>query len=169
MTEQDQQFDAYLIALKLEREGKQTFLDAAANTDSKLAKQTFEFLANEEDKHIQKIEDFYNSLVKSGGKEIIDVGISNAEEKLEEFYIKLESIKDEFKGSDSDIAAYKMALDLENGAEELYEEMYNNATDPKIKKFCKWLVDEESMHSRLLNSCLKFVEDPAEWFKIRKK
>ncbi len=164
----DAYLEPYLIALKMEQEGKACFLDAAKNTSSEIARQTFEFLAKEEVKHIKKIEEFYNSLKKSDGRDIIDVGESDADSKLEEFYLKLEKIKDEFKGTDTDREAYEMALTLENGAEEFYEEMFNKSTDPGIKKFYKWLMAEESMHSRLINSCIKFVDDPSEWFRRRK-
>ena len=164
----DAYLEPYLIALKMEQEGQAVFLDAAKNTSSEIARQTFEFLAKEEDKHIKKIEEFYNSLKKSGGKDIIDVGESDADDKLEEFFLRLENIKDEFKGTDTDREAYEMALSLENGAEEFYEEMFDKSTDPGIKKFYKWLMTEESMHSRLINSCIKFVDDPSEWFRRRK-
>lgn len=157
------------IALNLEHEGKQMFIRAAEETQSKLAKQTFEFLAAEEDRHIANIERFYRSIEGSVGENIPEIEDSDANEKLESFNLKLESIKDDFKTTSSDIEAYQLALKFENGAEEFYQEKFEEATDPKIKKFYKWLIDEESMHSRLLNSCLKFVEDPTEWFRIRKK
>ena len=157
------------IALNLEREGKQLFLKAASETKSKLAQQTFEFLAKEEDKHIANIEHFYNSLDDSDGQDIPDIEDSNADEKLEAFNNKLEQIKDEFQPTFTDVEAYKLALKFENGAEEFYQEKLDEANDPGIKKFYKWLIVEETMHSRLINSCLKFVEDPVEWFKSRKK
>jgi hypothetical protein len=40
----------YRIALDMEKEGKQLFLEAARTTKSNLARQTFEFLAKEEDR-----------------------------------------------------------------------------------------------------------------------
>jgi len=157
------------IALKLEMEGKQFFLDAAASTRSKIARQTFEFLAKEEDKHIDHIQKMCESVEGSQGKNLLDAGISDAERKLAEFNSRLAKLRDEFQGSSDDSAAYNMALKFENGAEEFYEKMMNDSDDPRVKKFYKWLIEEESMHSRLLKSCLKFVEDPAVWFKSHKR
>ena len=156
------------IALSMEMEGKQLFLNAAAETKSSLAKQTFEFLAKEEDRHIAHIQDFYKSLEDSHIDDAIDTEISTADQRLETFNLRLEEIKDEFKPSLTDVEAYQIALKFENGAEEFYEVKYREASHPKVKKFYKWLIDEESMHSRLINSCLKFVEDPAAWFQSRK-
>ena len=157
------------IALKLEIEGKQFFLDAAGATRSKLARQTFEFLAKEEDKHIEHIQKMCESVEGSQGKDMLDAGVSDADRKLTAFNDRLAKLRDEFKGSADDSTAYNLALKFENGAEEFYERMMKESDDPRVKKFYKWLIEEESMHSRLLKSCLKFVEDPAVWFKSHKR
>ncbi len=156
------------IALKLEKEGKQFFLDAAGSTRSKIARQTFEFLAKEEDKHIDHIQKMCESVEGSQGKDLLDAGVSDADRKLAEFNARLAKLRDEFRGSSDDSTAYNMALKFENGAEEFYDRMMKESSDPRVKKFYKWLIEEESMHSRLLKSCLKFVEDPAVWFKSHK-
>lgn len=156
------------IALNLEKEGKQFFLDAASSTRSKLARQTFEFLAKEEDRHIEQIQKMCESVEGSQGKNLLDAGVSDADRKLVAFNERLAELRDEFKGSNDDITAYNMALKFENGAEEFYDKKMKEAEDPLVKKFYKWLIEEEEMHSRLLKSCLKFVEDPAAWFKSHK-
>jgi rubrerythrin len=164
----DRLLEPFQIALKLEREGRGLFLEAAQKTTSKLARQTFEYLAAEEDKHIERIEKFYESLKQSGGKECPDTEDSTAAEKLETFNVMLEGLKDQYEVTSSDIEAYRLALEFETGTEEFYEKKLAEAGHDGIKKFYKWLIDEETMHSRLLKSCLRFVEDPAEWFKRRK-
>jgi rubrerythrin len=161
--------EPFRIALTLEREGKELFLKAAGTTKSKLARQTFEFLAKEEDKHIEKIEKFYRSLEQSGGRDIPEIEDSRADEKLESFNSTLEAMKDEFTATSSDIEAYQMALQFENGTEGFYEEKLTESDNPRIQRFYRWLIEEETMHSRLLRSCLMFVEDPTAWFKKRKK
>jgi len=171
MTDQESKeklLEPFRIALQLEQEGRAFFLEAAAKTESSLARQTFEFLAKEEDKHIQKIEEFVQSLELTEGAGPFDIGDSDAHNRLKEFDDRLAQIKDEYQLTNSDADAYRMALEFENGAEDFYQEKMDEATDPLIKKFYKWLIDEEAMHSRLLNSCIKFVEDPAGWFARRR-
>ncbi|UCG60308.1 MAG: ferritin family protein [Candidatus Zixiibacteriota bacterium] len=161
--------ESFKIALALEREGKKLFREAAEKTRSRLARQTFEYLAAEEERHIERIEEFYNALSRSGGSDIPDTADSTADEKLETFNRMLEELKDTYQSTSSDIEAYKMALDFETSTEDFYEENLKECQDAKIRKFYRWLIDEETMHSRLLRSCLRFVEDPAEWFRMRKK
>lgn len=157
------------IAVALEQEGKKMFLQAAEETKSKLAKQTFEFLAKEEDRHIENIENFYRKIEATDGAEIPDVEESTASERLEEFNNFLEEIKDEYKATETDLEAYQMALKFESGAEDFYEKKYNETEDPRVRKIYQWLIMEESMHTRLINSCIKFIDDPVGWFKARKK
>ncbi len=165
----EQLLEPLRIALKLEHEGRQFFLEAAEKTNSDLARQTFEFLAKEEDKHIEKIERFYQSLELEGDSDQLpEVEESTAEDRLAEFNNKLSQIRETYKSTDSDIEAYKMALEFENGAEDFYEQKMLESSNPRIKKMYQWLIDEEKMHGRLLKSCLLFAEDPAEWFKTRK-
>ncbi|MCH7691385.1 MAG: ferritin family protein [candidate division Zixibacteria bacterium] len=156
------------IALKLEIEGKQFFLEAASTTKSRLARQTFEFLAAEEDRHIEQIENMCKSVEGTDGKDLLDAGVSDADQKLVDFNNKLAELKDEIAATGDDTSAYSMALKFENGAEEFYEKMMNESDNPRVKKFYKWLIEEEEMHSRLLKSCIKFIDNPADWFKSHK-
>ena len=149
--------EPFQIALSLEREGQRLFLEAAKNTSSKLARQTFEFLAKEEIKHIEKIQKFYDALAQSGGEVLPDTEDSEADEKLESFNKMLESLNDDFKATTSDVDAYRMALEFEGGTEVFYEQKLAEADNPRLKKFYKWLIDEEEMHSRLLKSCLRLL------------
>ena len=153
------------IALRLEQEGKKVFEDAARATGSRLAKQTFEFLAGEEDRHIEKIVRFRESIEAAGLTDLPDTEDSNADEKLASFNDRLAGLREELGASETDAEAYRRAMELENGAEEFYAEKMAEATDQRIKRFYKWLIDEEKMHARLLKSCLNFVEDPEEWFR----
>jgi rubrerythrin len=157
--------EPFRVARKLEEEGKQFFVETARRTQSPLARQTFQFLANEEDRHIEKIDRFYRSLETAGGDDYPDVEESDTEAKLTAFNDRLATLKSESERTETDAEAYRLALKFENGAEDFYSQKMAETDNPQIKKFYRWLIDEEKMHSRLLKSCLKFVEDPAEWFK----
>ena len=165
----DSLLEPFRIALTLEQEGRKLFTEAAAKTSSKLARETFEYLAREEDKHIERIERFFDAMKRSGGEELPDTEDSKADEKLESFNLMLEGLKDAYESTSSDIEAYQMALEFESNTEDFYEKKLQESDDPKIRRFYEWLIEEETMHSRLLKSCLRFVEDPAEWFRWRKK
>ncbi len=153
------------IALKLEQEGRKFFLEAAARFESPLARQTFEFLAAEENKHIEHIREYYLSIESSGDTRIPAFNQLPPAERLKEFNDRMAELRDEIKPTATDSEAYEYALKFETGAEEFYEKCLNEATDPHVKEFYRWLIKEEEMHAKILNSCLQFVRDPAGWFK----
>src|SRR5512138_3943532 len=93
------------VALRLEQEGKQFFAEAASKVTGKAAKQTFEFLAHEEDKHIRRIQEFYSSLEQSGGQDIPESEESDADARLVGFNDRMAALRDEIRPSLSDVDA----------------------------------------------------------------
>lgn len=162
-----QALEPLAVALKLEQEGKKFFLETAQKFKSKLARQTFEFLAQEEDKHIERIQEFYHSIESTGQTHHLKIEESTASARLEAFNEKLATLKDEISASATDIEAYQYALKFENGAEEFYEKSRRESRDENVRAFYRWLIQEEEMHSKLIHSCLKFAADPISWFKER--
>jgi rubrerythrin len=155
------------IALEMERRGKQLFAEAAAKVSGRHARQTFEFLMAEEDKHVERIVAFYESVERTGGSEAPVVDESEAARNLRAFNDRLARLKDELPASASDIEAYRFALAFETGAEDFYAQKMSETENPHVRRFYGWLIGEEEMHARLLESCLRFAEDPAGWFKDR--
>ncbi len=156
------------IALRLEQEGKQFFSEAAGTVTGKAARQTFEFLAAEEDKHVRRIQHFYETLEQSEGRDVPESEESDADARMIGFDSQMAQLRDEIRPTLSDVDAYKMALKFENGAEEFYAKQVSEVADPRIQRFYVWLINEESMHARVLNSCIQFAENPAAWFQQRR-
>jgi len=158
------------MALKLEQEGRRYFKEAADSAESLQARQTFEFLAAEENKHIERINEFYQSIKDTGGTEPAPIDTAEGtEQRLGAFNDELAKLKSEVKPTTSDIEAYRVALRFENGAEQLYARQLEETDNPHVREFFAWLIQEEGIHARVLKSCLRFAEDPAGWFKERGK
>ena len=155
------------VALQLENEGREFFLEAARKVSGKTAHQTFEFLAAEEEKHIRRIGEFYRSLEVTDGTVVPETAKSDADVRLVEFNNRLAELQNEIRPTLSDIEAYRTALKFENGAEEFYARQIKESDDPNIRKFYQWLIDEEAMHAKVILSCIRFAEDPAGWFKAQ--
>lgn len=156
------------VALRLEEEGRKFFADCATRVQGKVARKTFAFLADEEVRHIERIKQFYASLESSGVPNDADVPVANPEQRLREFNDWLAGLREEVGPALSDVDAYQTALRFENGAEEFYARQARESEHPLVQKFYRWLIHEEEMHARVINSCLKFAQDPAAWFQARK-
>ena len=155
------------VALRLEEEGRKFFAESAASVVNLHARQTLEFLAAEEGKHIERIREFYRT-VESGLKSPAIPDQESVEVRIKAFDAKLASLRNQLKPSASDVEAYTLAMRFENGAAEFYQQQADSCSVPEIKAFYQWLVEEESLHSEVLNSCLLFIDDPARWFRERK-
>lgn len=156
-------------AIRLEEEGRQFFQEAAQRVGTGIARKTLEFLAEEETNHIRRIREYYHTLAET--TESVDPGVdeSDADRRFAGFQERLALLKDEVEPTASDLEAYRTALKFENGAEDFYREKMNETDDAHIRTFYRWLINEEEMHARVLQSCIEFVENPAEWFRKHEK
>lgn len=153
------------IALRLEHEGKQFFSEAAMRCEGQLPRRTFQFLASEEDKHIEHIEQFYQSLVDSSDAVPPAVDDAATDERFASLRQQLDRLRASLSPDASDLEAYQTALQFENGAEAFYAEQADKSDKPAIREFYRWLIREEERHAELLESCIRFVKDPAGWFR----
>ncbi len=166
-TEHDALLEPLRIALQMETEGRQLFLEAARRASGRHARQTFEFLAAEEGRHIERIRDFYASIEKKGKPDDSYRPDPSARSRLIQFDSGLARLRDELKPTQSDVEAFRFAIRFENGAEEFYRRQIESVENEAVRNFYRWLVAEEEIHARVLASCLEFAEDPAAWFQKR--
>jgi len=161
----DKLLEPLRIALRMEAEGRNTFVEAARRASGRHARQTFEFLTAEEDRHIEKIKRFYESLLNQTPPEPSELSVHGIDDKLDQFDRQLAALKGEMQPARSDIEAFRFALSFENGAEAFYRKQIETTDNERVREFYRWLVQEEELHGRVLTSCLLFVEDPAAWYR----
>ncbi len=152
-------------ARRLEEEGRKFFAEAARTTKSRLAQQTFKFLVQEENRHLRTIDAYIANLTASEKLSFPSLTASKVDEVIEDFRALIATLYETYTPDMTDIEAYRMALNFENGAEEFYRKKLRETDHPDVKKLYEWLIAEETMHARLLQACLNFVEDPEGWFK----
>jgi rubrerythrin len=155
------------MALRLEEEGQKFFAETAAQVRNPHARQTLTFLAEEELRHIERIKEFSKSI--EAGSAAPPIAFSESIEiRVKKFNDHLATLRADMGPSVSDVEAYTFAVKFENGAADFYREQMEKSDHPDVRAFYQWLIDEESLHSEVLSSCLKFIQDPAGWFGDRK-
>jgi rubrerythrin len=162
--EQDALLEPLRIAIQMETEGRQLFLEAARRASGRHARTTFEFLAAEEDRHLERIRDFYASIEKQGKPDESYRPDQAAKRRLAEFNDGLARLRGDLKPTQSDVEAFRFAIRFENGAEDFYRRQIENNDNEHVCNFYRWLAAEEDIHGLVLESCLEFAEDPATWF-----
>jgi rubrerythrin len=162
--------DALKAALEMEEKGYAFFKDSAARATNSFAKEIFDFLAGEELNHIKAIKKFNEQYIKEG--------LGNAEriiEDLKEGKVKTSistifaQLKDAAPVAGSDLDVYNFAMDFELRGEAFYKKAEAEAKNPDARKLYGFLTGEERNHFKIVEACLAYFENPAEFFHQKEK
>ena len=161
----DNQKEALATAIEMEKEGQSFYKKTVEKASDKMTRDVFEFLSNEELKHIEMIKQFYEAEI-AGEKTDFDKTVGEGT-TLE----SKKAIQNLFKGLDSkapvdkpDLEAYRFGRDFEKKGEKFYREAIDKSTDSQVKKLFEFLVEEEKRHFQMIDDSIAFLEDPSEWF-----
>jgi rubrerythrin len=161
---------ALSAAIEMEEKGFSFFKDTAARAKDQFAKEVFEFLAAEELNHIKAIEKFQADYIKGNstdpGNLIKGMANSAAREAITHLFQQLSATT---PTEGTEIEVYKFAMDFERKGENFYKKAESEAVDPNAKKLYAFLVEEERRHFKIVESCLDYFENPAEFFHQREK
>ena len=146
------------VAIKLEQDGHQFYLDAASNAASDATRKTFQSLAADEVNHIEWIKKIYPDI------EPVDIN--------QQLYAKVKDIfagapadfRAAIRNSQSDIDALNRAIQLEDKAAAAYEKWAGEADLPDLKELCQKLAAVEKFHRQLLENMINYLEQTDDWF-----
>ena len=151
-------------ALKMEKDGRAYYKSALEKVESELAKNIFKSLIKAEEKHIQKINQLYDSLTETGEWPQVALVREQGKTQANIFSAAMAEIDEKVKGAMSDIEALKMATRMEDDGMRYYQSKANETDDPFEKKFYHLLVNEESEHYISILDTIEFLEDPQGYF-----
>ncbi len=151
-------------ALRYEAEGRKILTDARDKAHDPLAKATFEFLANQEIKHMADIRSFVASLA---GTEAFDAGglgppitLRQAGEQItglfHDFREKFEATPEE---GDERLEVYQVAMDMERRGYDFYSAAAALAADG-ARILYDFLAAEELRHFEIIQDTYTFIKQP---------
>jgi rubrerythrin len=153
-------------AIEMEQEGKRFYFASAGQADNILARKVFEELAAEEDLHILAIKRIYATLEAS--KPLKEwVASTGAAGNLDKVF--QESLVAKAKTSETDIAALRFALELEDKSVKYYEALVGETEDPFERRFFMTLSFEERGHYLRVLDSIEYLTDPAGWHYVRER
>ena len=159
--------EALQLALKMEHDGRQFFLEASSKSSHPLAKETFDALAAWELEHIRIIERFYASLKDTGQWESVAPLQAKKGEAIETiktvFQKAREHVDETVKAATDDLEAHRVARDMEDKITAFYRQRAGETSEKDAQVFYEFMAGQEQEHSRILDSGLQYLEDPAQW------
>jgi rubrerythrin len=157
--------DALKSAIDFEMKGEEFYLAAVGRTADAFTKNTLQFLANEELRHIEKIEKFSQSLLEQTDFDLEKETESDLPLRAKEYVDRvLHEKAKEISAQSSDIEIYDLALDVENSGYIMYKNAFESNSHENLKKFFRFLMQEEKIHADLLSSSKKYLADPSYYF-----
>jgi rubrerythrin len=147
--------EALQTAMKGEIEGRELYAAAAEKTADSKAKQVFQMLADEEQKHYDALVRMAEDLAQA--KELTMPQLE-APARFEDAQSPIFTREFKEKVSDFDMSALSIGIKLELESEKFYKEMADNAQEEKIKELFLKLADWEHGHYEYLQSQIGFLE-----------
>lgn len=155
--------NSFREAVKFEESGREFFLKAAEASKNPMAKEIFINLAAEELKHIKRIKDVFDALIKNGN---FPAALPKSENLPWKNIFKdaLNKFKDIVSPKMLELDSIKLGLDFESKGYKMYDELAKNAANPLEKEFFETLRDEEEGHYLAIENLQKFIENPVDWY-----
>lgn len=152
------------MALQNELKGREILEGARENVQNPLAKATFEFLANEELKHIDLIQQFAAALTGGDVPDVDDLSAlttSDAKQHIKSIFERFRVAFEAAAATDEPrMEAYSVAEDMERQGHDFYQRAAEQATDEKSKKMYQFLADEEIKHFELIQDTHDYLQQP---------
>lgn len=134
-------------AIILEHRGKGLYDSVVKTTRAESVKELFEFLVDEEKKHIALLEKQYKQVLGDKGFEL---GDSVDIESYHHHPVMTEKVIDEISGAGYEASVIAAALDFEKKAVNYYSDCADTAQTDEERKLFKWLSNWEKTHMTML-------------------
>lgn len=152
-------------AVQMELEGQQFYRQSAQAAKTPGVRQIFEYLAEQETYHIDKIQEIYRALEKDPQWSEALAHFAQPHERRNVF---AEVLTNEAmgKGTADELDALRIGMEMEEKSVAYYNKLAREATGPLERRFFLSLVNEEREHFLTLLDFHNFIADPADWFFI---
>ena len=151
-------------AIANEIEGHKILQRSEESASNPLAQAAFDFLANEELKHIDLIREFSNALDADTAwdpermREIaLDKNGAAIRGIFERFATQFEEVA---TADDERLEIYKIAMDMERRGYEFYSRAASKATDERARALFEFLAAEETKHFQIIQDTHDFIQQP---------
>lgn len=160
-------------AMDMEKRGYDVYMDAAKKTKNILGRFTLEMIGKKELDHIAAIEAFIKTTTSKSNDLQSAIDEIKPKEKADYYRPIMDKLSKELNttvGPDAGLkASYDVAMGLEKRSYDLYKKLEGGTVNPQAKKFFQFLTKEENAHYEILQDTLRYLDNPADWFKEQER
>jgi rubrerythrin len=153
--------EALQTALDFEQKGHSIYEETSNKTQNPIVAKTFRYLADQELIHIEEIKEYIEKL--NNGHDVELKG-DTLDDTKRFFTTTVNEFKEKTELSDDDIKAHEVGLELEQSSYDFYKEQYDAVDDEELKKFFKWLMEQENAHYEFIQKAYEYIKDPVGFY-----
>jgi rubrerythrin len=151
--------NALKTAIENEIKSHSLYSDASKKIEEKAIKEALIFLAKQELGHIKNIKKFSSDYLKKN----FSYKIPKHDRKIKSLFGKVISSKDIMLTKELE-RVYKLALEIEISGYDYYKKTMEETANENLKRFFKFLTEEENNHYILLEGTYKFLKEPSLFY-----
>lgn len=152
-------------ALDMEEKGKAFYDKAMKQCTNDLGQEIFRKLKADEDVHVSRIKEIYDTLTKGGAWSESWKSHTMEHDDLKVFFRTLaRKHGSSIKSETSDIEALEIGIDFESRAVTFYQSALKEAEDDLEEAFILHMIKEEKSHHAALADMKIYLENPEAWF-----
>lgn len=163
-TERAKILEALKIAIDMEKDGKEYYLQASHESCNEVGRKLLQSLALEEDTHSQKIVEIYNIIQKKEGWPAASFQADRGKALRELITVTCEIVGVNVKAAANELDAINTAIDKEKKSYDFYNRQSQNATYDTERDFYEAIAGEERQHELILLNYYEYLSDPVDWF-----
>ncbi|MGM0568813.1 MAG: ferritin family protein [Elusimicrobiota bacterium] len=147
-------------AVQMEKDGIKYYRQAADKINNDVAKKMFDFLIEDEKRHIEKWKEIFEETEIEGvGKE----EAKKTSEKIKTIFSSIpEEVKEKLKSSSDEAKVLNGAISMEDKGIKYYSQQAEELQG-KASKLCKLIVIEEKSHRDMLQNTLEYILSNWQW------
>jgi rubrerythrin len=162
--EQDRVLDALRLAIRMENEGRQCYLEDAARSTNKVGRKLLRVLADEEDGHRRRLEEIYEAIRARKSWPEAEARPDAGRRLREVFNTTCQLLGVDVNAADDDFRAIAAAVEKEKESYDYYARQGRTATYPAEREFYGTVATEEREHELVLLDYYEYLKDPAGFF-----
>ncbi len=163
--EQAKASEALQFAIQMEIDGKEYYQKASQESDNKVGKELFQWLATEEDKHRQRFEEIFEAIKNRNSWPEINIQ-PGKREKLNTIFSKaMEAAAPNIKAPSAELDVIAKAMEMETKTQDFYKHQGDKAIFDAEKNFYEDLAAEERGHYLALVDYREYIIDPQGWLR----
>ncbi len=156
--------DALKFAIQMEVDGKQFYTRAGQESNNKLGKELFAWLATQEDRHRERFQEIFDSIATQKKWPEISVKPDKGIEPSTIFSQAAKASASHTGANKDEFDAVEKAMDMEIKSRDFYKQQSAKATWDTQRKFFDSVAVEEQGHYLYLVDYKEYIADPTGWF-----